>query len=75
MKISNKLPAYRKLHNLTQEDVAKYLKMSNVSYSKKETGKQEFRLSEARALSELFDATIEEIFFTDKVNLKFTKIV
>ena len=75
MKPLNKLPVYRKLHNLTQEDVAKYLKISNVSYSYKETGKQDFRLSEAKALSELFNASIEEIFFTDSVNLKLTKLV
>lgn len=71
----NKLAAYRKLYNLTQEDVAKYLNISNVSYSYKETGKQDFRLLEAKALSELFNASIEDIFFTDKVNIKFTKIV
>ena len=71
----NKLAAYRKLYNLTQEDVAKYLKISNVSYSYKETGKQDFRLLEAKALSELFNASIEDIFFTDKVNVKFTEIV
>ena len=72
MKISNRLPVYRKLHNLTQEDVAKYLNISNVSYSYKETGKQDFRLLEAKALADLFDATIEEVFFNDEVNLKFT---
>ena len=75
MELLNKLPVYRKLHNLTQHDVANYLKISNVSYSYKETGKQEFRLSEAKALSELFNVTIEEIFFNNEVNIKFTNKV
>lgn len=75
MKKPNKLPAYRKLHNLTQEDVANYLKIGKVSYSYKETGKQDFRLSEAKALSDLFNVSIEEIFFTEPVNLKFTELV
>lgn len=75
MKNNNKLAAYRKLHNLKQEDVAKMLNMSKVSYSYKETGKQEFRLSEAKALAEYFGVTIDSLFFTDEVNFSLSKLV
>ena len=59
MKNNNKLAAYRKLHNLKQEDVAKMLNMSKVSYSYKENGKQEFRLSEAKTLADYFGVTTD----------------
>lgn len=75
MKQRNKLAAYRKLHNLKQEDVASMLNMSKTSYHYKETGKQQFRLNEAKALSDYFGVSIEDIFFTTEVNNKFTKIV
>ncbi|MCE9676590.1 helix-turn-helix domain-containing protein [Paraclostridium bifermentans] len=71
----NKLAAYRKLYELNQEDVAKMLNMSKTSYSYKETGKQEFRLNEAKMLADYFGTTIDEIFFNNSVNIKMTKIV
>lgn len=74
MKKNNKLVAYRKLHDLTQEDVAKMLNMSNVSYSFKETGKQCFRLLEAKTLADYFGTSIEDLFFNTKVNNKMTKL-
>lgn len=72
---SNKLAAYRKLHNLKQEDIAKILKMSKTSYSYKETGKQEFRLNEAKTIADYFGVSIDEIFFKNEVNIKLTEIV
>lgn len=76
---TNNLVAYRKLHNLKQEDVAKilnmsktsysYNNMSKTSYSYKETGKQEFRLNEAKILADYFGTTIDDIFFTNLVNI------
>lgn len=75
MKNNNKLAAYRKLHNLNQKEVAKLLNMSNVSYSFKETGKQEFRLSEAKFLADYFGISIDELFFNHSVNNKMTELV
>ena len=69
MKNNNKLAAYRKLHNLKQEDVAKMLNMSKVSYSYKENGKQEFRLSEAKTLADYFGVTIDSLFLITKSTL------
>ncbi len=73
MKNNSKLVAYRKLHSLNQEDVAKMLNMSNVSYSFKETGKQDFRLKEAKALADYFGLTIDSLFFNDEVNKVLSK--
>ena len=50
MKNNNKLAAYRKLHNLKQEDVAKMLNMSKVSYSYKETGKKNLDFQKLKLL-------------------------
>ena len=75
MKNNNKLAAYRKLHNLKQEDVAKMLNMSKVSYSYKENGKQEFRLSEAKTLADYFGVTIDSLFFSNEVNFMLSKLV
>lgn len=72
---TNNLVAYRKLYNLKQEDVAKILNMSKTSYSYKETGKQEFRLNEAKTLADYFGVSIDEIFFDNIVNIKMTEIV
>lgn len=66
---TNNLVAYRKLHNLKQEDVAKILNMPKTSYSYKETGKQEFRLNEAKILVDYFGTTIDNIFFNNLVNI------
>ena len=75
MKNNNKLAAYRKLHNLKQEDVAKMLNMSKVSYSYKENGKQEFRLSEAKTLADYFGVTIDSLFFNNEVNFMLSELV
>lgn len=66
---TNNLVAYRKLHNLKQEDIARILNMSKTSYSYKETGKQEFRLNEAKTLADYFGTTIDDIFFNNLVNI------
>lgn len=75
MKNNNKLAAYRKLHNLKQEDVARMLNMSSVSYSYKENGKQEFRLSEAKTLADYFGVTIDSLFFNNEVNFMLSELV
>ena len=52
----------RKENRLKQSDVAKKLHIHAVTYSKKESGKLEFTLSEAFALSELFQSPVENLF-------------
>lgn len=72
MENNNKLKAYRKLYDLTQEDTAKLLDISNTSYSLKESGRKDFKLSEAKCLADYFGTTVDEIFFSNSVNLKLT---
>ena len=70
-----KLKAYRQLKNVKQSDLAKLLGISLNSYNFKENGKQQFTLEEAKKISDFFNTTIEDIFFTNEVNEKFTRAV
>ena len=38
------------------------------NYYQKENGIREFKLSEAKKIADLFDVSIEDIFFADEVN-------
>lgn len=72
-----KVKAYRKYYDLTQAELAEKIGICAMSYNRKETGKQEFTLAEAKKISDLFGLSIEEIFFTDapnKLNSKNKKI-
>ncbi len=62
------IKAYRKFNNLTQSQVAEKLGICPMSYCRKENGKQDFTLKEAKKISDLFGLTIEEIFFTEEPN-------
>lgn len=67
------LKALRELHGLTQTDVANILGISLNSYCNRENGKRPFTLYEAKKLSDLFNFSIEEIFFANiefKMNTK-----
>jgi len=47
---------------LTQNDVAKKLKLSKNGYAKKENGKSKFYVNEIVQLSELFNVKLENFF-------------
>lgn len=49
----------------TMKEVAKELGMRPEWYSKKEKGKQDFTLREARKLAKMFDCTLDELFGSD----------
>lgn len=69
IKINTKtLKAYRQLLNKTQKDMAELLGIGLTSYNQKENGKKPFTLSEARIIADHFNESIENIFFTNKVN-------
>lgn len=72
---TKKLKAYRKLNNVNQSDIANLLNITLTSYSHKENGKTKFTLEEAKTISDFFGLSIEEIFFNNNVNLKFTETV
>ncbi|MCG8540440.1 MAG: helix-turn-helix domain-containing protein [Clostridia bacterium] len=59
------LKALRAKHDFTQAELAKILKISEVSYRNKENRKTQFKLQEARKISKLFAKSIEVIFFND----------
>jgi putative transcriptional regulator len=65
----NKLKAYRMLHALKQEEVAKHLGMSLSTYNCKENGSRKFTVDEAKKVCDYFGVSIEEIFFNQSVNM------
>lgn len=65
-KIEN-LVVLRCIAGLNQKQVSEYLKVTLPTYCNKENGLRPFSLDEAKKLSELFNCTIEDIFFGNKV--------
>lgn len=63
------LKAYRMLKGVKQEDIARILEITLTTYSKKETGKAQFSLYEAKKISDYLNVSIEQLFFTNEVNL------
>ncbi|MCD3194208.1 helix-turn-helix transcriptional regulator [Clostridium botulinum C] len=67
------LKALRIKHQLKQQDVAKLLGISETTYNRKENGVNEFTISEAMELGNIFNINPSEIFFTDYVTEVITK--
>ncbi|WP_026889561.1 helix-turn-helix transcriptional regulator [Clostridium beijerinckii] len=63
------LKAYRMLKGVKQEDIAEILGITLTTYSKKETGKTQFSLHEAKKISDYLNVPIEQLFFAKQVNL------
>lgn len=61
------LKAHRAMKGYNQNDMAKILRISVTSYNKKENGRIEFTLNEAKILADYFGVSIEGLFFSDKV--------
>ena len=63
------LSEIRKTKGYTCEYMANKIGLANRSmYSKRELGKTPFSLEEARKISELFNKSVENIFFKEKVS-------
>ena len=58
------LKGLRATYGLTQNDMAKILGISFVSYNQKEKGKQDFTLKEAKTIAKYFQTSIDFIFAT-----------
>lgn len=69
---NKKLKIYRTMKAVNQSELAEEIGVTLSTYSKKETGKAVFTLTEARKLAEYFETTIEELFFNKEVNFKNT---
>lgn len=58
----------REEKGIKQEELAKLLRVSPASYSKKEAGQVKFSLYEAKEISNYFKLSIDEIFFNNEVS-------
>lgn len=65
MNLESQLKKYRKIHGLTQDDIAKYLNISRQSVSKWENGKSYPDLDNLLLLSKLYKITINELMGAD----------
>ena len=57
-----RLIAERKERGLVQKDVAKMLDLGFYTYRRREIGEIDFKLSECKKLSEMFEVPIEDLF-------------
>lgn len=56
------LKGLRAKNDLTQNDMAKILGISYVSYNQKEKGNQDFTLKEAKIIAKYFNTSMDYIF-------------
>lgn len=66
--INKKIKMYRLAKDINQEDLANLLNITLTTYNKKETGKAEFTLSQAKKIADFFNTTIDDLFFNSEVN-------
>lgn len=59
----NRLRGSRAEHGLTLDDMAIYLGVTKGTYNKKELGKSDFTLMQAKKIAIKFDKTVDELFF------------
>lgn len=58
-----KLKGLRAEHGVSMAKMAKVIGISESAYIARETGRREFKISEARTISKYFKSSMEEIFF------------
>lgn len=61
------LRVLRLQHGLNQADLAKKIGIGTTTYARKEKGGGDFTLNEAKKISEIFNKSMEEIFFKNEV--------
>ncbi len=66
------LRALRVQYGYTQEQMANILGVHVGTYNRKEQGLSQFSVIEAKTISDLFNNTIEDIFFNEGVHAKGT---
>lgn len=71
-KVNLELKSLRVKHGLSQEDTAKLLGITSSTYNRKENGSRKFYVDEAGKLADIFNTTVEEIFFANKVTKRIT---
>lgn len=70
MKLEDQLKKYRKMHGLTQNDIAEHLNISRQSISKWETGKSYPDIDNLLILSQLYKITINELLGEEHQNIE-----
>ena len=70
-----RLKGIRVEQNLTQEELAKLIKMPISTYRRKENGESSITLDEAFKISKILGKNIEEIFFTREETREKNKIL
>ena len=68
--MKNNLKALRSKFDFTQQDIDDYIGISKTTYQDKEEGEKQFKVNEAKKISELFNMTIDDIFFGEQVIFK-----
>lgn len=68
----NKVKLYRKKHNLTQKDLGALLNVTPDYISQIERGRIP-GMETAKKIAEIFNTTIDDIFFTNQENREFDK--
>ena len=63
--MTRNLKSFRAKYGLTQMQMAEKLDITTATYSFKENGKKQFTLEEAKKIAEIFNTTIDNIFFSD----------
>lgn len=64
--LTNKLPEYRKKHNLSQDKLAEMLQVSRQTIISIEKGKYNPSLPLALKIARIFHARVEDIFLLDE---------
>lgn len=60
----------RRMRNISQDKVAEYLGISSNGYRKKELGESKFYIDEAYLICELFNMSLDDIYFGSSVAKK-----
>lgn len=63
--MNKNLKSFRVKYGYTQKQIAEQLNITATTYNFKENRKNQFSLEEAKKIADLFNSTIEEIFFND----------
>ena len=67
MEFNEKLQYFRKKSNLTQEELAEKLFVSRIAISKWESGRGMPSISSLKAISEVFDVSIDELLSSEEI--------
>lgn len=60
--MNTKIMLLRKKHKIKQQQLAKYLNITNSAYSKKERGNRQITINELKLLSAFYKISIEEFY-------------